>query len=374
MHSSKNVIPTSTNIQCSLDFKAVRLEFCPYNLIFKKPAGTSRGVLTEKITCFLRLFDESDPSHFGLGEAAVFPGLSPEADERYFYKLMELQANIRLGLQTDLSRFPSLQMGLEQAIRDFSGGCKGIYFNSPFILGQRDIIINGLIWMGDYDRMIEQIETKLTTGFSCIKLKIGAIDWKSEVDMIEYIRRRYDRDKVEIRVDANGGFTMDNSLPRLKRLADLGVHSIEQPIKSGNPQLMRFLCDVSPLPIALDEELIGKFDRESKIAMLDEIKPAYIVIKPSLEGGFSGAEEWIKLADERGIGWWITSSLESNIGLNALAQWVSTLKQAIPQGLGTGALFTNNIDSPIYTDGEHLKYNPDMSLDYDAINSLDWRS
>lgn len=351
----------------------MQLDFCPYNLIFKKPAGTSRGVLTEKITCFLRIFDESDPKNFGLGEAAVFPGLSPEADERYFHKLMELQANIHLGRPTDLSRFPSLQMGLEQAIRDFSGGCRGIYFNSPFILGERDITINGLIWMGDFDRMIEQIEQKLNAGFSCIKLKIGAIDWKSEVDMIEFIRRRYDADRVEIRVDANGAFTMDNALPRLKRLADLGVHSIEQPIKAGTPALMRFLCDVSPLPIALDEELIGKFDSVAKASTLDEIKPAYIVIKPSLEGGFSGAEEWIKLAEERTIGWWITSSLESNIGLNALAQWVATLKQSRPQGLGTGALFTNNIASPVFTDGEHLRYNPETTLDYEAINRLDWR-
>jgi len=351
----------------------VRLEFCPYNLIFKKPAGTSRGVLTEKITCFLRIFDEADPSRYGLGEAAVFPGLSPEADERFFYKLMELQANIHLGKQTDLSKFPSLQIGLEQAIRDFSGGCRGIYYDSPFTDGLNEIIINGLIWMGDHDGMISQIEDKLSKGFRCIKLKIGAIDWKSEVDMIEHIRHRYDSEKVEIRVDANGGFSMDNALPRLKHLADLGVHSIEQPIKAGTPQLMGFLCDVSPLPIALDEELIGKFSPESKASMLDEIHPAYIVIKPSLEGGFSGAEEWIRLAEERGIGWWITSSLESNVGLNALAQWVATLNQTRPQGLGTGALFTNNIQSPVSTDGERLVYNPDLTLDYATIDKLDWR-
>lgn len=351
----------------------MRLEFCPYNLIFKKPAGTSRGVLTEKITCFIRIYDEAHPTRYGLGEAAVFPGLSPEADGRYFYKLIELQTNIRLGKQTDLSRFPSLQMGLEQAIRDFSGGCKGVYYESPFIRGEKDITINGLIWMGDYDRMISQIENKLSAGFECIKLKIGAIDWKKEVDMIEFIRRRYDSTKVEIRVDANGGFDMDNALPRLKRLADLDVHSIEQPIKAGTPELMRFLCGISPLPIALDEELIGKFSLESKAGILDEINPAYIVIKPSLEGGFSGAGEWIRLAEERGIGWWITSSLESNIGLNALSQWVATLDQTRPQGLGTGALFTNNIKSPIYTEGEHLGYNPEISLDYEAIDNLDWR-
>ncbi len=165
-------------------------------------------------------FEEADPSCFGLGEAAVFPGLSPEADDRYFYKLMELQANVRLGIPTDLRRFPSLQFGFEQAIRDFSGGGQRTYFNSAFLLGEESLEINGLVWMGDYDTMIGRIEEKLTAGFHCIKLKIGAIDWKREVDMIEYIRNRYDRSKIEIRVDANGGFTMDNALPRLKRLAD----------------------------------------------------------------------------------------------------------------------------------------------------------
>ena len=211
----------------------MRLQFAPYMLKFKQPAGTSRGVLTEKITCFMRIFDENKPDEFGIGEGAIYPGLSPEADDRFFYKLMELQANVRLGLPTDLSHFPSLQSGFEQCIRDFSGGCQGIYYNSPFVAGQKSIEINGLVWMGSFDEMVERIETRLQAGFRCIKLKIGAIDWKKEVDMIQYIRDRYDRDRVEIRVDANGGFTMDNAIPRLKRLADLGVHSIEQPIKAG---------------------------------------------------------------------------------------------------------------------------------------------
>lgn len=351
----------------------MRLQFAPYVLKFKEPAGTSRGVLTEKITCFLRLFDESNPEQFGIGEAAIFEGLSPEADERFFYKLMELQANIRIGKKTDLLKFPSLQCGFEQAIRDFTGGCNGIYFESPFVHGESDITINGLIWMGDYDRMIERIDEKLNAGFHCIKLKIGAIDWKKEVDMIEYIRARYDRSRVEIRVDANGGFDMDCAIPRLKRLADLDVHSIEQPIKAGNPLLMKFLCDVSPLPIALDEELIGKFTRDEKEATLDTIHPAYIVLKPTLVGGFSGASEWIELAEERNIGWWITSSLESNIGLNALAQWVATLHNDMPQGLGTGALFTNNATSPLYLEGEKLKYNPAEHLDREWLENLDWR-
>ncbi|MBD5206512.1 MAG: o-succinylbenzoate synthase [Bacteroidales bacterium] len=351
----------------------MRLQFAPYVLHFKQPAGTSRGILNEKITCFLRVYDENDPTQFGIGEAGIFPGLSPEADDRFFYKLMELQANVRLGLQTDLERFPSLQCGFEQAIRDFASGCRGIYYESPFIEGMSDIEINGLVWMGDFDKMIERIESKLSEGFRCIKLKIGAIDWRKEIEMIEFIRAQYPREKVEIRVDANGGFTMDNAIPRLHRLHELGVHSIEQPIKQGNPDLMRFLCEVSPLPIALDEELIGKFTTENKIEMLDYIKPSYIVLKPTLIGGFSGSEEWIRLAEERGIGWWVTSSLESNIGLNALAQWVATLNTTIPQGLGTGALYTNNFKSPLELHGDRLSYNPSLHLDRKQISELDWR-
>lgn len=351
----------------------MRLQFCPYVLNFKEPGGTSRGVMTEKITCLLRLFDEKIPEKFAIGEAGIFPGLSPEADDRFFYKLMELQANIRIGKSTDLTQFPSLQSGLEQVIRDFTGGCNGVYFESPFVHGEESIEINGLVWMGDYDQMIERIEKKLNAGYRCIKIKVGAIDWRKEVEMIRYIRDRYDMHQVEIRVDANGGFDMDNAIPRLKRLADLGVHSIEQPIKAGNPMLMHFLCEVSPLPIALDEELIGKFTTESKRNMLDEIKPAYIVLKPSLIGGFSGAGEWLKLANERNIGWWVTSALESNIGLNALAQWVATLHTEMAQGLGTGGVFTNNFPSPIYLEGDRLKYRSDDHLDYQALATLDWR-
>lgn len=351
----------------------MRLQFAPYILKFKEPAGTSRGVLTEKPTCIMRLFDESDPDTFGIGEAAIFPGLSPEADDRFFYKLMELQANVRLGLKTDLSRFPSLQFGFEQAIRDFSGGGQGIYYPSAFLSGSQTIEINGLVWMGSFDEMLSRLEEKLATGFHCIKFKIGAIDWRKEVDLIEEVRRCHDPAQVEIRVDANGAFDMDCALPRLKRLADLGVHSIEQPIKAGLPDLMQFLCQVSPLPIALDEELIGKFTIEQKAETLDRIKPAYIVIKPTLTGGYSGAQEWIDLARERGIGWWITSSLESNIGLDALAQWVATLPTDMPQGLGTGALYTNNFPTPLHLEGDRLGYDPTIHIDRKDWLKLDWR-
>lgn len=351
----------------------MRLAYAPYILKFRQPAGTSRGVLTEKPTFFIKVYDESDPSKFGIGECSVFPGLSPEADGNYGYKLMELLANMALGRDTDLSRHSSIVFGLEQALRDFAGGCRHLYFPSDFTNGNSTIEINGLIWMGDFDEMISRIDDKVKQGFRCLKLKIGAIDWKREVDMIEYIRKKYSDSSLEIRVDANGGFSMDNALPRLKRLADLGVHSIEQPIPAGISELMAFLCQVSPLPIALDESLIGIYGEEVKRALLDEVNPAYVILKPSLCGGFSGAEEWIKLAEDRGIGWWVTSALESNVGLNALAQWTATLGNKLPQGLGTGALYTNNFECPLRLVSDRLGYDSCVGVADKIYSKLDWR-
>lgn len=351
----------------------MRLAYAPYILKFKSPAGTSRGILTEKPTFFIKVYDEADPSKFGIGECSVFPGLSPEADGYYGYKLIELLANMALGKETDLSRHSSILFGLEQALRDFAGGCRHIYFPSEFTKGEGCIEINGLVWMGDFDVMIERIDEKVKNGFHCIKLKIGAIDWKKEIEMIEYIRKKYSENSLQIRVDANGAFTMDNALPRLKRLADLGVHSIEQPIPAGMPELMAFLCQVSPLKIALDESLIGVYGRDAKAELLDVVSPAFIILKPSLCGGFSGAEEWISLAEQRGIGWWITSALESNVGLNALAQWTATLHTTIPQGLGTGGLFTNNLECPLRLDSDHLLYDPAVKIDDEVYSKLDWR-
>lgn len=351
----------------------MRLAYAPYILKFRHPAGTSRGILTEKPTFLIKVFDESDPSMFGIGECSVFPGLSPEADGNYGFKLVELLANIALGKETDLSHHSSILFGLEQALRDFAGGCKHIYFPSGFTEGEGSIEINGLVWMGDFDEMIERIDEKVSQGFHCIKLKIGAIDWKKEVEMLEYLRRKYSDSVLQIRVDANGAFTMENALPRLKRLADLGVHSIEQPIPPGVPELMAFLCQVSPVKIALDESLIGVYGWEAKTGLLEEVNPAYIILKPSLCGGFSGAEEWIRLAQERGIGWWVTSALESNVGLNALTQWTATLKTILPQGLGTGGLFTNNFECPLCLKADKLTYDPSLRINEEQYSSLDWR-
>lgn len=351
----------------------MRFAYSPYVLDFRQPAGTSRGVMTRKMTCIVKIFDENDPSHFGLGEAALFEGLSPETGRGYEVKLLELVANVALGRKTDLSRYPSILYGFEQAIRDFSGGCRRIYFPSDFAEGKDSIEINGLVWMGDFDKMTERIDDKIADGFKCIKLKIGAIEWKKEEDMIRHIRNRFSSDEITIRVDANGGIPIDCALPRLKFLADMGIHSIEQPIPAGNTELMRFLCDVSPVPIALDEELIGKFTTEQKTDMLEAVRPAYIILKPALCGGFSGTEEWIRLAEERDTGWWITSALESNIGLNALAQFTASLKTSIPQGLGTGNLYNNNFDSAVRLDGDRLRIDPDKTVDESKLESLTWR-
>lgn len=351
----------------------MRLAYAPYILKFRNPAGTSRGVLTEKPTFLIKVFDENEPSRFGIGECSVFPGLSPEADGNYGYKLIELLANIALDKETDLSGYSSIVFGLEQALRDYAGGCRHVYYPSEFTQGNTDIEINGLVWMGNFDEMIERIDEKVRKGFHCIKLKIGAIDWMKEMEMIEYIRNKYSDSVLQIRVDANGAFTMDNAMPRLKRLADLGVHSIEQPIPAGVPDLMAFLCRVSPLEIALDESLIGIYGENAKAALLDEVCPSYIVLKPSLCGGFSGAEEWIRLAEERGIGWWITSALESNVGLNALSQWTATLNTKIPQGLGTGGLFTNNFECPLRLASDRLHYDPSSMIDDSEYSLLDWR-
>lgn len=350
----------------------MRLEFAPYLLKFKEPAGTSRGVLLDKPTFFIKVYDEKDPERYGIGEAAVFPGLSPEADGNYVWKLTELMANIAIGRPTDLSRHSSILFGLEQAILDFSNDCQGIYYPGKFTEGELSIEINGLIWMGDLNRMLERLEEKIKAGFQCVKLKIGAINWDKEIGIVRFIRSRFSDSELMIRVDANGGFTPAESLSRLKELADLGVHSIEQPIKSGTPDIMAEICKESPLPIALDEELIGKGSTKERIETLEKIKPTFIILKPALCGGFSGASEWIEESEKRGIGWWITSALESNVGLNALAQWTAFSQAKGPQGLGTGALFTNNFESPVYLEADKLKFNPDSHFDYGQFSDLKW--
>ena len=342
----------------------MRADYCRYVLKFKQPAGTSRGVLLEKETYFLRLEDENNPGVFGIGECAVFRGLSADDVPGYEDKLKELCRNISRDEATDLQNYPSIMFGLQTAIYDISNGGRMLPFPSAFTDGQSGIPINGLVWMGTKDEMLARIREKIGAGFTTIKLKVGAIDFESELELVKYIRSHYSAEDLTIRLDANGGFTPGNALQRLEAFSKYGIHSIEQPIKAGQWEDMRRLCDNSPIDIALDEELIGLFTPEKMSGMLDAVKPKYIILKPSLIGGFSGAQMWMQLAAVRGIGGWITSALESNVGLNAIAQWTARMGADMPQGLGTGALYVNNIASPLEVVGDSLRYDPSKSWSF----------
>ena len=334
----------------------LKASYIKYQLHFKEPSGTSRGILTDKETYFIRVWDDDCPGMVGIGECALFRGLRAEDSPGYEDKLREVCEHIAYVRLGDLNKWSSILFGIEMAKFDLMHGGNQIYFPSAFTEGQQQIEINGLIWMGDRDTMARRIQEKLDAGFRCIKLKIGAIDFEAELDLLRHIRAHFSPDQVELRVDANGAFSPDEALSRLEALSQFGLHSIEQPIRQGQWEVMARLCRETPVPIALDEELIGVVDRERKQALLATIRPQYIILKPSLCGGFSGALEWIDMANEQHIGWWVTSALESNIGLNALAQWVATLDNSMPQGLGTGQLYTNNITSPLRQEGGYLYY------------------
>jgi O-succinylbenzoate synthase len=325
-----------------------------HTLLFKRPSGTSRGVLTEKDTYFLIL--EANGKQ-GIGECGLLKGLSIDDVPEYEAILEELcnQLNNNTLDSTLISNFPSLQMGLEMAQESLKADSPFLLYPSDFTKSISPIPINGLVWMGEFDFMQAQIEEKLTQGFRCVKLKIGALDFSKELLLLEQIRKHFTAQQIEIRVDANGAFSPESALDKLKILTQFELHSIEQPIAAGQHEQMRVLCEQSPLSIALDEELIGVSSMQ-KEALLDKIRPQYIILKPSLLGGFAASLEWIQLAEARQIGWWVTSALESNIGLNAIAQWTATLTTDRPQGLGTGGLYTNNIPSPLVVENGYLRY------------------
>ena len=327
-----------------------------YTLNFKLPAGTSRGVMLEKETWFL-LIEKN--GRIGIGECGILRGLSADDRTDYEEKLHWVDKNIHIGQQKlleELLEFPSIQFGVEQAFLSVENENPYILFPSQFTQGKKSIPINGLVWMGTPEFMKQQIKEKIEKGFQCIKMKIGAIDFETEINILKQLRKEFSVKDIEIRVDANGAFSTSDVFEKLKRLADLQLHSIEQPIKAGQLQQMAELCASSPLPIALDEELIGVFHKEEKEKLLKEIQPQYIILKPSLTGGYKGNSEWISIAQKYNIGYWITSALESNIGLNAIAQWTFTLQPQIPQGLGTGSLYTNNIPSPLIVEKDELHY------------------
>ena len=334
-----------------------------YILNFKSPSGTSRGIMTEKETWFIILEDQGS---IGVGECGLLRGLSIDDRPDYEEKLQWVCQNIDLGkdkLWDELIEFPSIQFGLEMAFLSLQSKSPFELFPSAFTNGNKNIRINGLVWMGNEAFMKTQIQEKLNQGFTCIKLKIGAIDFEKELELLRYIRQHFDANTIEIRVDANGAFNSQEALEKLNQLAVFELHSIEQPIPKNNSDLMANLCKKTPIPIALDEELIGVFEASEKVALLKKIQPQYIILKPSLVGGCKGTLEWISIANSLNIDWWITSALESNIGLNAITQFIFTLQNPLPQGLGTGGLYTNNFDCPLEIDSGHIQYNTTKNWD-----------
>jgi len=339
----------------------MKASYQKYVLDFKRPSGTSRGVMTEKETWFIILEDNGKR---GIGECGILRSLSIDDRPGYEEKLQWVCENIYLGedkLWEELIEFPSIQFGLETAFRSLEGETPYLLFPSKFTKGEANININGLVWMGEQAYMKEQIEAKIKQGFNCIKLKIGAINFNYELELLRFIRDNFSAKEIEIRVDANGAFTIDEALSKLAQLSEFQIHSVEQPIKQGQADSMSWLCLNTPLPIALDEELIGVFAIKDKEALLQKIQPQYIILKPSLVGGFRGCKEWITVAQKFNIGWWVTSALESNIGLNAIAQWTFLQNNPMPQGLGTGVLYTNNFESALEVKSGQLCYNPQIA-------------
>lgn len=339
--------------------------FKAYTFKFKTPACTSRGVLHEKKSWFLIL---KSNNLSGIGECSLIPDLSPDDNSEYPFVIENLCNFVNEGNHPDkfdLSAFPSIRFGLETALMDLKNGGKSIIYPSDFTAGIRSIPVNGLIWMGDRDYMEKQIQEKIQTGYTCIKLKIGSIDFETEIDILQNLRRAYP--EIEIRLDANGAFKPDEALMKLNNLSKFSIHSIEQPIKPGQVEQMAEICKESQIPVALDEELIGLEDVKQPGKLLEHVKPAYIILKPSLLGGFVSCENWISIAREKDIGWWVTSALESNVGLNAIAQWVATLDNEMVHGLGTGKLYENNFLSPLQIREGRLYYSPEGIWDLNQI-------
>lgn len=325
-------------------------------LIFTQNRGTSRGILRTKPSYFLVL--QQDEKTY-IGECGILPSLSYDDKPGYENKLNEVVHALNNDLPLPpLAQWPSIQCGVEILNLHRKGGTLQNLYDTSFSKGGEGIEINGLVWMERAEVMLEEINQKLNAGFECIKLKIGAIDFKEELSLLKHIRNKYSSDEIIIRVDANGAFSANEALQKLEQLAQFDIHSIEQPIKQGQWQEMAMLCEKTPIPIALDEELIGLTTSAERQKMIQTIKPQAIILKPSLVGGFTICDEWIKLAKENGAFWWATSALESNVGLNVIAQYTASKQPKIAQGLGTGMLYTNNISSPLEIKGNKLYYNP----------------
>lgn len=349
-----------------MDFKVQK-----YDLNFRFDAGTSRGVLKKKASWFIQLEDENRK---GIGECGILKGLSVENFDTYEEDLKVILNEYCNDPEAfnwkALDQYPSIKFGLEMAERDLENGGDGILFKNSFTSGNEPIKINGLVWMGDYSFMYDQIKKKIDQGFHCIKIKIGAIDFEKEISLLKYIRSEFSQTDIEIRVDANGAFSSEEAMQKLDILSKYDLHSIEQPIKQGQWEMMSQLCAHTPIPIALDEELIGIYGIDKKRDLIDSIRPQYIILKPSLIGGYSASEEWIQIANDYGVGYWVTSALESNIGLNAIAQWTHELGVDMPQGLGTGELYHNNFSGPLSIKNGALHFNPEIAV-YQNFNLFD---
>jgi len=355
----------------------VRFQYSKNTFEFKFEAGTSRGVLTHRDSWFIKISSLEQPNVYGLGEASPLPGLSIDSisDLENILQYYALQKSISiLELKTKLSdpslyQLPSFKFALETALLDLESGGRKIIFSNDFTLGKRGISINGLVWMGSKDSMLTQVQDKINQGYQCIKLKVGAIDFEEEFNLLKYIRSRYSAEQITLRLDANGAWTKDEAIEKLNRLSALNIHSIEQPIKPNQRLNLKQLCTQSPIKIALDEELIGFKTKEEKENLLSETSPSYIILKPGLLGGFSACNDWIDIAKQYKIDWWITSALESNIGLNAICQYTATkITNDFPQGLGTGQLYVNNIDSPLDIRNGYIFYNQTKRWKEETLN------
>lgn len=347
----------------------LKAEWTRYRLNFRFEAITSRDRLRTKDTYYIRLSRTDAPEMQGLGEAGLFRGLSLDDRPDYEQKLAEVCADPARYIEIPnlLREWPSIAMGLESAMLDLDSGGKRILYDTPWSRGESTLKINGLIWMGDYETMLGRLREKMAKGFTCIKVKIGGIDFERELKLLSLLRET--APGVELRLDANGAFSPAEALGKLEQLACYDIHSIEQPIRQGQWAEMARICRESPIAIALDEELIALTDKEDRRRMLEAVRPPYIILKPTLTGGFRASEEWIALGRETGANWWATSALESNIGLNAISQWAASLTPTLPQGLGTGQLYHNNIPSPLSLEGEKLSYNPQKEW---LIPELNW--
>ena len=353
----------------------IQVDFKRHELLFKFDAGTSRGILRSKDTYYILIRERG--GLLGVGEASPLPGLSIDDPQEFEHVLSaackQLEQTLqypdenRAPLLQGLEKFPAIRFGIEMAWTSYQSKNPGLYFRTEFVSGNEGIPINGLIWMSDKRNMMRQIKEKLEAGYKCIKMKIGAINFEEECDLLAFIRKQFGPEEIMLRVDANGAFGQDEALEKLKRLSEFELHSIEQPIKPGNTPQLKYLCENTPLPIALDEELIGVSGAQRE-QLLSEVKPQYIILKPSLLGGFEATNAWIERADQMNIGWWITSALESNVGLNAIAQYTYQVPCTSYQGLGTGQLYQNNIPSPLLIEGGYLYHNPNKKWDFSLLD------